>query len=99
MKTIITGVTSFRNHGVEALLTTLLEQLRSRMPHPEFLVLDRVPEYDASRITGLVQCRSRISSTPGSPATQCGVHGRCGTRSKPGWARHFPKSSAALLSP
>ncbi len=51
MKTIITGVTSFRNHGVEALVTTLLEQLRTRLPHPEFLVLDRVPEYDASRVT------------------------------------------------
>jgi colanic acid/amylovoran biosynthesis protein len=51
MKTIITGVTSFRNHGVEALVTTILEQLRTRLPHPEFLVLDRVPEYDASRVS------------------------------------------------
>ncbi|MFO1459241.1 MAG: polysaccharide pyruvyl transferase family protein [Verrucomicrobiota bacterium] len=50
MKTIITGVTSFRNHGVEALVTTLVEQLRSRLPQPEFLVLDRVPEFDASRV-------------------------------------------------
>lgn len=51
MKTIITGVTSFRNHGVEALVTTILEQLRQRLPSPEFLVLDRVPEYDASRVS------------------------------------------------
>ena len=50
MKTIITGVTSFRNHGVEALVTTIIEQLRTRLPKPEFLVLDRVPEYDASRV-------------------------------------------------
>lgn len=50
MKTIITGVTSFRNHGVEALVTTLIEQLRLRLPQPEFLVLDRVPEFDASRL-------------------------------------------------
>ncbi len=50
MKTIITGVTSFRNHGVEALVTTIIEQLRQRLPNPEFLVLDRVPEYDASRV-------------------------------------------------
>ncbi len=51
MKIIVTGVTSFRNHGVEALVTTLLDQLRKRLPNPEFLILDRVPEYDASRIT------------------------------------------------
>lgn len=50
MKTIVTGVTSFRNRGVEALVTTLVEQLRRRLPNPEFLVLDRGPEYDASRI-------------------------------------------------
>ncbi len=50
MKTIISGVTSFRNHGVEALVTTIIEQLRIRLPSPEFLVLDRNPEYDASRI-------------------------------------------------
>ena len=50
MKTIITGVTSFRNHGVEALVTTIIEQLRTRLPKPEFLVLDRVPEYDTSRV-------------------------------------------------
>lgn len=50
MKTLITGVTSFRNHGVEALVTTIIEQLRTRLPNPEFLVLDRVPEFDASRL-------------------------------------------------
>lgn len=50
MKTIITGVTSFRNHGVEALVTTIIDQLRPRLPQPEFLVLDRGPEFDASRV-------------------------------------------------
>lgn len=50
MKIVITGITSFRNHGVEALVATSIEQLRERLVRPEFLVLDRMPEYDASRI-------------------------------------------------
>ncbi len=50
MKIVITGITSFRNHGVEALVTTTLDQLRSRLPGANFLVLDRMPEFDASRI-------------------------------------------------
>jgi colanic acid/amylovoran biosynthesis protein len=50
MKIILSGITSFRNHGVEALVTTTLDQLRQRLPGSEFLVLDRVPEFDASRV-------------------------------------------------
>lgn len=50
MKIVITGITSFRNHGVEALVTTTIEQLRTRLSGAEFLVLDRMPEFDSSRI-------------------------------------------------
>jgi len=50
MKVILTGITSFRNHGVEALVTTIIEQLRKRLPDPQFLVLDRGAEYDQSRL-------------------------------------------------
>lgn len=50
MKIVITGITSFRNRGVEALVTTTIEQLRQRLPGAEYLVLDRMPEYDSSRI-------------------------------------------------
>lgn len=63
MKTILTGVTSFRNRGVEALVTSILEQLRVRLPQPEFLVLDRVPEYDASRLAD-PDVRFRLDLTP-----------------------------------
>jgi colanic acid/amylovoran biosynthesis protein len=51
MKIALTGITSLRNHGVEALVVTLIHQLRQRFPNPTFLVLDRAPEYDASRLT------------------------------------------------
>jgi polysaccharide pyruvyl transferase WcaK-like protein len=50
MKIVISGVTSFRNHGVEALVTTTLAQLRARLSGAEFLVLDRMPEYDAAQL-------------------------------------------------
>ena len=50
MKIVITGITSFRNHGVEALVVTSIEQLRQRFPGAGFLVLDRMPEFDSSRI-------------------------------------------------
>lgn len=50
MKIVITGITSFRNHGVEALVTTTIEQLRQRLPGASYLVLDRMPEFDSSRI-------------------------------------------------
>ncbi len=48
MHLLITGITSFRNRGVEALVTTTIAQLRPRLPGIEFLVLDRMPEYDAA---------------------------------------------------
>jgi colanic acid/amylovoran biosynthesis protein len=51
MKTVITGITSLRNRGVEALVTTTIEQLRCRLPSPAFLVLDQAPDYDAARLT------------------------------------------------
>ena len=47
---VLTGVTSFRNHGVEALVTTTLHELRQQLPRAQFLVLDRMPEFDASRL-------------------------------------------------
>ena len=50
MKIVITGITSFRNHGVEALVTTTLDQFRQRLPGASFLVLDRMPEFDSSRV-------------------------------------------------
>ncbi|MCB1128523.1 MAG: polysaccharide pyruvyl transferase family protein, partial [Verrucomicrobiae bacterium] len=50
MKIVITGITSFRNRGVEALVVTTLEQMRSRLTGARFLVLDRMPDYDASRL-------------------------------------------------
>lgn len=50
MKIVITGITSFRNRGVEALVTTTLDQFRQRLPGARYLVLDRMPEFDASRM-------------------------------------------------
>lgn len=50
MKAVLTGVTSLRNHGVEALVATAIEQLRTRLREPSFVVLDRAPDYDASRL-------------------------------------------------
>jgi colanic acid/amylovoran biosynthesis protein len=50
MKIVLSGVTSFRNHGVEALVTTTIAQLRSRLPGAEFLVLDRMPDYDSAQL-------------------------------------------------
>lgn len=50
MRIVITGITSFRNHGVEALVTTSIDQLRQRLPGASYLVLDRMPEFDSSRI-------------------------------------------------
>ena len=49
-KIVITGITSFRNHGVEALVVSTIAQLRERIPGAEFTVLDRAPDYDASRM-------------------------------------------------
>lgn len=43
---LITGITSLRNHGVEALVKSTVEQLRPRLSNPVFTILDRAPEYD-----------------------------------------------------
>lgn len=44
---IITGITSFRNHGVEALVRSTVTELRRRIPTASFTVLDRAPDYDS----------------------------------------------------
>jgi len=49
-KIVITGITSFRNHGVEALVVSTIAQLRLRLPGASFSVLDRAPDFDASRL-------------------------------------------------
>lgn len=49
-KVVFTGITSFRNHGVEALVVSAIEQLRERLPKATFTVLDRDPEFDTSRL-------------------------------------------------
>lgn len=49
-KIVITGITSFRNRGVEALVTCTVEALRERVPGATFTVLDRSSEYDAGRL-------------------------------------------------
>lgn len=49
-KIVITGITSFRNHGVEALVVSTIAQLRERIPGVRFTVLDRAPDYDTSRM-------------------------------------------------
>jgi len=50
MKIALTGVTSFRNRGVEALTATILAEYRRRLPGAQFVVMDRSPEYDAFRL-------------------------------------------------
>jgi colanic acid/amylovoran biosynthesis protein len=49
-KIVFTGITSFRNHGVEALVVSAIAQLRARLPQATFTVLDRDPDYDNSRL-------------------------------------------------
>jgi polysaccharide pyruvyl transferase WcaK-like protein len=49
-KIVFSGITSFRNHGVEALVVSAIEQLRERLPQATFTVLDRDPEFDSSRL-------------------------------------------------
>jgi colanic acid/amylovoran biosynthesis protein len=50
MKIVFTGITSFRNHGVEALVVSAIAQLRERLPRATFTVLDREPGFDNSRL-------------------------------------------------
>ena len=47
---IISGITSFRNHGVEALVVSTIGQLRQLVPGATYTVLDREPDFDNSRL-------------------------------------------------
>lgn len=49
-KIVITGITTFRNHGVEALVASTIGELRTRLPGYTYTVLDRGSEYDTSRL-------------------------------------------------
>jgi colanic acid/amylovoran biosynthesis protein len=49
-KVVITGVTGFRNRGVEALVTTTIEQLKTRFPDLETTVISHTPDYDYERL-------------------------------------------------
>lgn len=51
-KIVITGITSFRNHGVEALVVSTISQLRALLPGSTYTVLDREPDFDNTRMTG-----------------------------------------------
>ncbi|BAY75404.1 putative polysaccharide pyruvyl transferase [Nostoc linckia NIES-25] len=50
MKAVITGVTGLRNRGVEALLTTTVEQLLKRCPDLSIDILTETPDYDQLRL-------------------------------------------------
>lgn len=50
MKAIITGVTGFRNRGVEALVTTTVEQLLKINSQLKIDILTETPDYDRMRL-------------------------------------------------
>jgi colanic acid/amylovoran biosynthesis protein len=50
VKYVITGITGTRNRGVEALLTTTVEQIEARDPEAKFTVFTADPDYDARRL-------------------------------------------------
>ena len=50
MKAIITGVTGFRNRGVEALVKTTVEQLLEKNPQLNIDILTTTPDYDLMRL-------------------------------------------------
>ncbi|MBW4686914.1 MAG: polysaccharide pyruvyl transferase family protein [Komarekiella atlantica HA4396-MV6] len=50
MKALITGVTGLRNRGVEALLTTTVDQLFKRHPNLTIDILTETPDYDQKRL-------------------------------------------------
>ncbi|MES2705528.1 MAG: polysaccharide pyruvyl transferase family protein [Verrucomicrobiota bacterium] len=52
LKIVITGITSFRNRGVEALVGCTIRALRGKLPGASYTVLDRAPEFDAPRLPG-----------------------------------------------
>lgn len=55
MKALITGVTGFRNRGVEAIVVPTVEQLQQRQPNCEVEILTKTPDYDLMR---LQNCRA-----------------------------------------
>jgi colanic acid/amylovoran biosynthesis protein len=50
MKIVITGVTGFRNRGVEALVRPTVEQLLKRYPEAEITIATWSPDYDRERL-------------------------------------------------
>lgn len=50
MKALITGVTGFRNRGVEALVKTTVEQLLARNSQLKIDILTETPDYDRMRL-------------------------------------------------
>lgn len=50
MKAVITGVTGLRNRGVEALVSTTVEQLSHRQPNLIINILTETPDYDRVRL-------------------------------------------------
>jgi len=50
MKIVITGVTGFRNRGVEALVRPTVEQLKSRYANASIQIVSRSPGYDEQRL-------------------------------------------------
>ena len=50
MKIVITGVTGFRNRGVEALVRPTVENLLLRYPDAEITIATWSPDYDAQRL-------------------------------------------------
>jgi colanic acid/amylovoran biosynthesis protein len=49
---VITGITGLRNRGVEALVTTTIEQLQRRQPNWGVSVLTNTPDYDRVQLQG-----------------------------------------------
>ncbi len=49
MKALITGVTGFRNRGVEAIVIPTVEQLQQRQPDIEVQIFTKTPDYDQMR--------------------------------------------------
>lgn len=47
---IMTGITGLRNRGVEALVTTTIEQLQSRQPDLGVTILTNTPDYDQAQL-------------------------------------------------
>lgn len=52
MKAIITGITGFRNRGVEAMVVTSLEQLSKLQPGLALKIMTRTPDFDELRLQG-----------------------------------------------